>query len=174
MIYLIAKYALLLLLAALCGFLLGRWWVRRSFVDVTESYETMSKAASAAPWERLWQRLDQSEARTREIVGEELRALPQPKPEQVDLAPLRKGIDEFTMDIREILASRKPKAPDFSPLLGIFRRTQCNHIYRCRGYGIDVVMPGHRYLSADAFTHQNRRPVNLHTATFGRRDAAWG
>ena len=67
MLYLIAKYFVLWVLAAVFGFLLGRWWVRRSFVDVTESYETMSKVAAQAPWDRLWSRMDRVEKAVRDI-----------------------------------------------------------------------------------------------------------
>ena len=61
MIYLLAKYALVFILATLAGFILGRWMTRRSFVDVTESYETLRNAsgkADAAQWDKLWRRFD--------------------------------------------------------------------------------------------------------------------
>ena len=61
MIYLLAKYALVFILATFAGFILGRWMTRRSFVDVTESYETLRDAsgkADAAQWDKLWRRFD--------------------------------------------------------------------------------------------------------------------
>ncbi|MEL6758989.1 MAG: hypothetical protein AAFP04_01180, partial [Myxococcota bacterium] len=43
MIYLLFKMFLFLLAAALLGFLLGRWWVRRQFKDVSEEYVELSR-----------------------------------------------------------------------------------------------------------------------------------
>ena len=63
------------LLAAIFGFMLGRWSVRRSFVDVTNSYETIAKAAeSEVPWDMLWARFDSVDVNMRRIVQEELDA----------------------------------------------------------------------------------------------------
>jgi len=62
-------------LAAVFGFVLGRWSVRRSFVDVTQSYETIAKAAeSDVPWDMLWARFDSVDVNMRRIVQEELDA----------------------------------------------------------------------------------------------------
>jgi hypothetical protein len=61
--------------AALCGFIIGRWSVRRSFVDVTESYGAMAKAIdSDVPWDMIWARFDSVDVNTRLIVREELNA----------------------------------------------------------------------------------------------------
>ena len=68
-------FTVVFLLAALCGFLIGRWSVRRSFVDVTESYETISRAAAGdVPWDMLWARFDTVDVNTRLIIQEELDA----------------------------------------------------------------------------------------------------
>ena len=70
-----AQFVLLFLLAAGCGFLLGRWSLRRSFVDVTESYRTIARAAeSDVPWDMLWARFDTVEDTIRRVVREELDA----------------------------------------------------------------------------------------------------
>lgn len=69
MFYLILKYTALFALAALLGFLFGRWWARRSFIDVTHDYAAMSRAA-AAPWEKVWRRLDAVESALRESRGD--------------------------------------------------------------------------------------------------------
>jgi len=61
MTYLLAKYALVFLLALISGFLFGRWITRRSFVDVSENYEDLRNAAArsdTAQWSNLWNRLD--------------------------------------------------------------------------------------------------------------------
>ena len=75
-------FTVIFLLAALFGFLIGRWSVRRSFVDVTESYETLSKAAASdVPWDMLWARFDTVDVNTRLIMQEELDArLPKRRP----------------------------------------------------------------------------------------------
>lgn len=122
MIYLLAKYTLLFLLAAALGFLLGYWWSRRNFVDVTESFEDLRKTAErddSANWDKLWARID---------------ALPQPKetdlspvyqrldgvstlierfptPEKVDLGTLESRIDALTSKVAGI-----PEPADISPL----------------------------------------------------------
>ena len=44
MTYLLAKYTLLFLLAAALGFVLGYWFSRRNFEDVSESFEDLRKA----------------------------------------------------------------------------------------------------------------------------------
>ncbi len=88
MIYLLAKYTLLFLLAAMLGFILGHWWSRRRIVDVTESYADLQKASGRtdeANWERLWQRLD---------------AIPAPQPQQaVDLQPVHSELNTIRREI---------------------------------------------------------------------------
>ena len=69
-------------LAALFGFLLGRWSVQRSFVDVTESWEALKKAAEGdVPWDMLWARFDSVDVSVRRIVQEELDARRPHRPE---------------------------------------------------------------------------------------------
>ena len=141
MIYLIAQYAVVFLLAGLFGFLLGRWWARRSYVDVTESYETISRAAADAPWDRVWSRFDGVDQTVRGIVREELAALPQPEipkvdlggiesqlrtleqrvanlpqPSEVDLDPLSKSIQDVDARIAALPAPRTPEPVNLAPL----------------------------------------------------------
>ncbi len=141
MFYLIAQFAILFLLAGLFGFFLGRWWARRSYVDVTESYETISRAAADAPWDRVWSRFDGMNQTVRGIVKEELAALPQPeipeinlggiesrlgaleqsvaslpKPPTVDLDPLRKGIKDVDTRIAALPIPKTPEPVDLGPL----------------------------------------------------------
>ncbi|MGD2167007.1 MAG: hypothetical protein PVF63_02805 [Gammaproteobacteria bacterium] len=72
---LLAEFTIVFVFAALCGFVIGRWSVRRKFVDVTESYETISKAAAGdVPWDMLWARFDSLDVNVRLIVREELDA----------------------------------------------------------------------------------------------------
>ncbi len=72
---LLAEFTAVFLLAALCGFVIGRWSVRRKFVDVSESYETIAKAAAGeVPWDMLWARFDTVDVNMRLIVREELDA----------------------------------------------------------------------------------------------------
>ena len=72
---LLIPFTVVFLIATLCGFVIGRWSVRRRFVDVTASYETISKAAAGeVPWDMLWARFDTVDVNTRLIVREELEA----------------------------------------------------------------------------------------------------
>ena len=75
MIVAIAAFTAVFVLAAFCGFVIGRWSVRRRFVDVTDSYETIAKAAASdVPWDMIWARFDTVDVNTRMIVREELNA----------------------------------------------------------------------------------------------------
>ena len=68
-------FTAIFLLAAACGFVIGRWSVRRSFVDVTDTYETIAQAAASdVPWDMLWARFDTLDVNTRLIIREELAA----------------------------------------------------------------------------------------------------
>ncbi|RZV38661.1 MAG: hypothetical protein EX272_02045 [Chromatiales bacterium] len=91
MMYLLAKFTLLFLLAAVLGFVLGYWWSKRRMVDVTESYEDLRKATARtdeSQWERLWSRLD---------------ALPTPPaPQTVDLQPLHSELSSVSERIARI------------------------------------------------------------------------
>ena len=70
-----AEFAGIFLLAALCGFVIGRWSIRRRFVDVSHSYEVMAKAAAGeVPWDMLWARFDTVDVNMRLIMREELEA----------------------------------------------------------------------------------------------------
>ena len=70
-----SAFVAVFVLAAIFGFMLGRWSVRRSFVDVTQSYETIAKAAeNDVPWDMLWARFDSVDVNMRRIVQEELDA----------------------------------------------------------------------------------------------------
>ena len=108
MIFLVARIVVLLLLAALFGFLLGRWWLRRSFVDVTESYEAMAAAASDAPWNQLWTKFDELDGR--------INTLPKPeKPVAVDFGPTNRRIEQIEAAIANLPKPEKPAAVDFGP-----------------------------------------------------------
>lgn len=80
----LAGFIGIFLLATLCGFVIGRWSVRRRFVDVTHSYKTISKAAAGeVPWDMLWARFETVDVNTRLIVQEEIEArFPRKLPEQ--------------------------------------------------------------------------------------------
>jgi len=70
-----SQFALIFTVAAACGFLLGRWSVQRAFVDVTDSYRALAKAAETdVPWDMLWARFDTLDDNVRRIVSEELDA----------------------------------------------------------------------------------------------------
>lgn len=122
MIYLLAKYTLLFLLASVLGFVLGYWWSRRKFVDVSESYEDLRKATErtdAANWERLWNRLDAlPEPKETDLssVFERLDGVNSavaglPKPDTVDLAPVESRLETLQKEIHAI-----PAPADIGPL----------------------------------------------------------
>ncbi len=128
MTYLLAKYALLFLLTAILGFVLGYWWSRRKFEDVSESYEDLRVANARSDdmhWDRLWKHLyaipepketDLSGVFDRlDTVEKAVRSLPQPEP--VDLSGLEDRLDTLDADIRGIPVPEKPKDVDFKPLL---------------------------------------------------------
>lgn len=127
MIYLLAKYTLLFLLTAALGFVLGYWWSRRKFVDVSESYEDLRKATDrtdAKNWSQLWNRLDgipePKEADLSRVyerldgVASALSSIPQPEP--VSLAAVESGLETLTDKVRNIPVPEKQKEPDFRPL----------------------------------------------------------
>ena len=127
MIYLLAKFTLLFLLATILGFVLGYWWSRRNFVDVSESYEDLRKATEktdATNWERLWGRLDAlPEPRETDLapvfasldtVSSAVAGIPKPAP--VDFAPVESRLESLASQIANIPQPEKPKDPDLRPL----------------------------------------------------------
>lgn len=127
MTYLLAKFTLLFLLAAVLGFLLGYWWSRRRMVDVTESYEDLRKATERndeSQWQRLWSRLDAlPEPRDPDLspvvagldeVHGAVKRIPQPAP--VNLAPVEARIDSLAGKIAAIPAAPAPEKLDLRPL----------------------------------------------------------
>lgn len=109
MAYLIAKFTLLFLLASLLSFLLGRWWARRSFVDVTESYQSLTKSSASDDglWKSLWKRLDGIDSNMGLSVRNELSAIPAPP--TVDLSGLQGQLDAVSKRIDGI---RIPEAQE--------------------------------------------------------------
>lgn len=128
MIYLLAKYTLLFLLTAALGFVLGYWWSRRNFVDVSESYEDLRKAtdrSDATNWNRLWRRLDAvPEAKEADFspVYERLDGVASavasiPRPEPVSLAAVESSLESLTEKVHSIPAPEKQREPNFKPLI---------------------------------------------------------
>jgi predicted flap endonuclease-1-like 5' DNA nuclease len=118
----------LFLLASALGFILGHWWSRRNFVDVSESYEDLRKATEqtdAANWEQLWKRLDSlPEPKETDLspVFERLDGVHNavgniPKPDTVDLAPVQSRLESLGGLIGSIPVPVAPKDPDFRPLV---------------------------------------------------------
>lgn len=76
MAYLIAKMALMLLLAAMMGVLLARWWLRRNYLDVTEEHTRLTALARspatvdhASRFEALGARLGDLEATMHKVLA---------------------------------------------------------------------------------------------------------
>lgn len=135
MIYLLAKYTLLFLLASVLGFVLGYWWSRRNIVDVSESYEDLRKATEktdATNWERLWSRLDALPAPKETDLSSVFEGLDGvrgavaaiPKPAAVDLAPVENRLESLAGQIANIPEPPKPESPDFGPLTDRIERLE--------------------------------------------------
>lgn len=129
MIFLLAKYTLLFLLAAVLGFMLGYWFSRRNVEDVSESFEDLRKAnerSDDANWKRLWGQLtaipEPKEVDLRGVnerldhVATTLSQLPQPEP--VNLQPLVDQVQKLENDIKAIPAPAKSVSVDVSPVTG--------------------------------------------------------
>ena len=116
MAYLVAKYCLVFLITGLFGFIVGRWSVRRLFVDVTDSYQTLSetsKAATDAPWEEFRQRFDDINGNVRNIVRNEFRAHPFPEVPRALFSKLENALAEIKHSITQLPA---PERVDLSPV----------------------------------------------------------
>ncbi|MCP5090654.1 MAG: hypothetical protein GY949_07010 [Gammaproteobacteria bacterium] len=129
MIYLLAKYTLLFLLAAVLGFMLGYWFSRRNMEDVSESFEDLRRANSRsddANWDRLWSQLkaipepketDLSDLYARlDGVTNAVAQIPEPK--SVDIQPVVDNLYKIESDIKAIPVPEKPAAIDFAPVMG--------------------------------------------------------
>jgi hypothetical protein len=131
--YLLAKIVVLLALAAVCGFLLARWWLRRSYVEVTEEYSRLLAGSVVAEEIRrgFGTRLEALEKSvgairppdlrpiTMKLEGLEKAAASYRSP---DLGPIESRLDAFGLlgermaSLEEAVAQAKPEAPDLGPL----------------------------------------------------------
>jgi predicted flap endonuclease-1-like 5' DNA nuclease len=129
MIFLLAKYTLLFLLAAVLGFMLGYWFSRRNVEDVSESFEDLRKAnerSDDANWKRLWGQLTAiPEPKEVDLRGVNERLdhvatalLQLPRPEPVNLQPLVDQVQKLENDIKAIPAPAKSVSVDVSPVTG--------------------------------------------------------
>ena len=127
MIYLLAKYTLLFLLAALLGFVLGYWFARRNFEDVSESFEDLRKAnarSDARQWDRLFSFLDAlPEPKETNLSGvyeridgvsNAVAALPQPTP--ANFAPIETRLNGISERIKSIPLPIRPDPVDLGPV----------------------------------------------------------
>lgn len=120
MIYLIAKFALLFLAATLLGLMLGYWWARSRFVDVSESYESLTARSheDQAAMERIWKKVSAInlfplENRVNSIEGL-IRNRPEPQvAEPVNLNPVHEQINHVQ---RLVQAIPQPEKVDLLPL----------------------------------------------------------
>ena len=127
MIYLLAKYALLFLLTTILGFVLGYWYSRRNFEDVSQSYEDLRKASTRSDtdqWSRLWLELDKMPkpkdtdlSGVLQSIGSVQTAVSSlPEPEAVDLEPIERRLDSLTERVRNIPIPVTPQPVDLMPL----------------------------------------------------------
>lgn len=99
MSYLLAKYTLLFLVATILGFALGYWWSRRSFVDVSESFESLKRSNDKSEWKRLWGRLDAM-----------------PIPTEPDFSEVNMRLDKLNNSISSVPVIETHEAADLAPI----------------------------------------------------------
>lgn len=150
MTYLLAKYALLFLVALISGFLFGRWMTGKSFIDVSDNYEDLRDAATrsdSAQWERLWGRLD---------------ALPsQLEMEPVDITPIR---DQLGTIEKQIRAKPRPQDVNLAP---VDERLGAIELELTRlGRRLEVAPQA----NVSAVGLENTGPVTFQSASFGDKD----
>lgn len=127
MIYLLAKYTLLIALAAVAGFIFGYWFSRRNIEDVSENFEDLRRAnrrSDETNWDRLWGQLKaMPEPKETDLAGvyERLDGVTSavsrlPKPKSPDLQPLVDKLHKLETEIKAIPTPEKPLPVDFSPL----------------------------------------------------------
>ncbi|MEM6559658.1 MAG: hypothetical protein AAF605_07725, partial [Myxococcota bacterium] len=130
MIYLLLKMFLFLLAAALLGFLLGRWWIRRQFNDVSEEYIELSrlKDRAAERLENIEDKIATLEPTDLTPFHARLGALEDaikairfpdiPEPKDVDLAPMNARMRELEDAIKAIRFPDipEPKDVDLAPM----------------------------------------------------------
>jgi len=126
MAYLIAKYCGVFLLASVLGIFIGRWSVRRLFVDVTDSYQTLSRsslAAEDAPWDEIRARFDDINGNVRTIVRNEFRANPYPEIPRAFFEKIENSIANISNAIKEIPEPEKVDLSGFSSELSKINAT---------------------------------------------------
>lgn len=107
MAFLLFKILFLLCLAALMGAALAWWWMRRTFVDVTESHSELNRQVDAF--------LAQGKALTREDVEYSLKmALQSYRPPQPDFLPLQQKL----ADIEHAFSAPDPNTAALQERLG--------------------------------------------------------
>lgn len=116
MTYIIVTYTLLFLLTAALAFILGHWWARRRLVDVTESYETLTKTVddSKAGWDRLWGRLEALDGSVTGTVKSQIAGIPQPQFPAVDFSMVESRLDALHAKIDNL---PQPQPTDLSGLM---------------------------------------------------------
>ena len=108
MSYLLAKFALIFLLATVLGMIFGYWWCRRRFVDVSENYEMMKSASQRnddGNWRLLWARLDA-----------------QPEPAEVNLTGIEARLTALAQAVNNLPAPKTLDLGEFNSELGQLRR----------------------------------------------------
>ena len=117
MIYLLAKYTLLFLLSLVLGVLLGRWWIRRSYVDVTERYNELSEGQRSEDggWNKLWNRLDVLDGGIEPKISTALAGLPASP--SVDLSGIEQRLKGLEQRLDRLPKPQQPAPVDLSEVL---------------------------------------------------------
>ena len=127
MTYVLAKYALILILAAIAGFGFGRWMTRRNLLDVTENPE-IHCAASSKSDDDLSANLASIEGRLEAVsevvgslsakldkLGEAVRCMPQPE-RAPNLAPIQTGLAALRRDFQRIPVMNAQTSANLDPI----------------------------------------------------------
>ncbi|MGI9325799.1 MAG: hypothetical protein ACR2PZ_11315 [Pseudomonadales bacterium] len=119
MIYLLAKYSLLFVGAVALGVLLGRWWIRRGFVDVTDNYHALAdeRSNNDGAWDRLWKRLDLLDGGIEPKLNDALAALPEQPTPNIDLGPIEQRLAGLEHSLK-----RNPSEASQPDLSRVFQR----------------------------------------------------
>jgi predicted flap endonuclease-1-like 5' DNA nuclease len=118
MTYLIAKFSVIFLLAAALSFVLGHWWARRRFVDVTRSFESMwaARDQDAAPQPNLSAQLDEISELLKRPGSARAGRSTSGSPGKVDLSAVQNRLSSIEQKIEGIRIPQ-PREIDIDDLL---------------------------------------------------------
>jgi predicted flap endonuclease-1-like 5' DNA nuclease len=181
MIYLLAKYTLLFLLASALGFVLGHWWSRRNFTDVSESYQDLRKATEKTDtgnWEYLWKRLElipEPQETDLTPVFERLDGVHNavgkiPRPDTVNLAPVESRLESLGKQIASFPTPAAPKEVNLAPIEHRLRSIETEIGLLGKRLSRPVDTPSEKIDKPVRQTQESGQPRVLSAALYGKKD----